>query len=194
VRSGESWRSGTFTLMERQHESPGARPRRRRKHSWRLGAVRLRGQRAFPTSRERAAAWRSLRALSPGRERAALPRASETLYAGASEWRARGASERLYLGASEWRERGASEARFAGASERLYAGASERTSSGASENRPPISDSPVTQRLNDANRVLRAGPPRSPAVRPTSRRPDGDGGAVALRGHHRHVPALRPDV
>ena len=45
-----------------------------------------------------------------------------------------------------------------------------------------------------ANRILRAGPARPPAVRPSPGRSDGDGGAVALRGDHRHLPAAHADL
>src|SRR5205814_8883605 len=43
-------------------------------------------------------------------------------------------------------------------------------------------------------RILLPGPARAPPLRAPPRRSHGDGGAVALRGHHRHLPAARPDV
>ena len=47
---------------------------------------------------------------------------------------------------------------------------------------------------NHGDRLLLTGSARPPPLRPPSRRSDGDGGAVALRGDHRHVPAAAPDV
>ena len=143
-------------------------------------------------SGERAPARRGQRALARRRERAAFRGASERLFAGGSQAQHRGASERQFTRAAA---SPGSAARASVASPAAARGGSRRQRPAlarAARRRPPVpAPTAGPERRSDADGPRLPGdrPARPPPLRPSPGGSDGDGGELALRGHHRHLPA-----
>ena len=193
-RQRAAWMGGSeLRLGGALRAVPGGRQRaaaRRRQRD----AVRGR-ERVADARRERAPHARRQRVAARRRERAPVRAApASSSYAGASEMLMRGASERLFA-----RRQRAPAARGIVESpssvdprrsdiRRRWATAHADPTAGLSGE--PLSEGQRLMATGYFSLVLHAHLP----VRPSPRRSDGHGGAVALRGHHRHVPAAAADV
>ena len=175
--SERAWMGASELLLARRQRAVAA-GRQRDAVRAAPASARLRGRQRVPLPRRQRAAVR-------GRQRAAAGRRQR---AHASRARAN-ACTAARASAASWAPASASAARA------RTSGASRRRGVRSRPELPlprPAARAQVGTAM--ADRILLARPARPPAVRPPPRGSDGDGGAVAVRGDHRHVPAAAADV